>query len=344
MNIYDISKQANVSIATVSRVLNNSPHVSDKTRKKVLDVIEASGYTPNAFARGLGAKSTKIIGILCADSSDIYLANAIFHLEKALRQSGYDSLLCCTGYDLKDKQHYLELLLAKKVDAAILVGSHFVDTQPAPNQYLFEASKQIPLMLINGHLESDNIYSTLCDDYHAMLHLTHDLMALGKQHFIYLHRALSYSGQRKKDGFLNAYNAYPLTSAHSYTMCLCEDMASSQAALTHLYKQGIPMDCIIACDDELAIGAVKFAKAHQLAVPEELSIMGYNNSKLADCCDPELSSIDSKIEQLSLLTVSHLMNLFDGVSIPHYTLVPSERILRKTTSNNLSTKTKERLQ
>ena len=86
MNIYDISKQAGVSIATVSRVLNGSSSVKPKTRKKVLDVIEKCGYTPNAFARGLGLDSMNSIGILCADCSDIYLAKAVYYIEGNLRE------------------------------------------------------------------------------------------------------------------------------------------------------------------------------------------------------------------------------------------------------------------
>ena len=77
MNIYDVSKKAQVSIATVSRVLNGNPNVSEKTRSKVLSVMDELGYTPNIFARGLGLNTIKTIGIMCSDSSDLYLANAI---------------------------------------------------------------------------------------------------------------------------------------------------------------------------------------------------------------------------------------------------------------------------
>ena len=86
MNIYDISRRAGVSIATVSRVLNNSPHVSEATRKKVMAVIEGTGYVPNAFARGLGLNTMKTIGLLCPDASDPYLSQALTFLERAFRQ------------------------------------------------------------------------------------------------------------------------------------------------------------------------------------------------------------------------------------------------------------------
>ena len=103
MTIYDISKKAGVSIATVSRVLNGSSSVSEKTKEKVLNVIEQCGYTPNAFARGLGLNTMKTIGIMCADSSDIYLAKAVYYIERKLHANGYDSILICSGMSLRPR-------------------------------------------------------------------------------------------------------------------------------------------------------------------------------------------------------------------------------------------------
>ena len=88
MNIYDVSNKAGVSIATVSRVLNGNAKVSSATRNKVLDAMKELDYTPNVFARGLGLNTMKTIGIMCIDSSDIYLANAVYYLEQELRKHG----------------------------------------------------------------------------------------------------------------------------------------------------------------------------------------------------------------------------------------------------------------
>ena len=84
INIYDVSKKAGVSIATVSRVLNGNTRVSEKTRDKVINAMKELDYTPNVFARGLGLNTMKTIGIMCIDSSDIYLANAVYYLEPTL--------------------------------------------------------------------------------------------------------------------------------------------------------------------------------------------------------------------------------------------------------------------
>ena len=153
MNIYDVSERAGVSIATVSRVLNGNPNVSEKTRNRVLEIMDELGYTPNVFARGLGLNTMKTVGIMCSDSSDPYLANAIYYLERELRSHGYDSILCCTGTSLENKRQYFELLLSKRVDAMILAGSKFIEMKEEDNSYIIEAAKDLPVMLVNGFLD-----------------------------------------------------------------------------------------------------------------------------------------------------------------------------------------------
>ena len=164
MTIYDISEKAGVSIATVSRVLNGSNNVSEKTKKKVLDVINQYEYTPNAFARGLGLNTMKTIGIMCADSSDPYLAKAIYYIEQKLRANGYDSILCCTGYDLDTKASSMNLLITKKVDGIILVGSNFIYEKEDDNKYILGAAGQVPVMLLNAAMDAPNVYSIVSDD------------------------------------------------------------------------------------------------------------------------------------------------------------------------------------
>lgn len=201
MTIYDISKKAGVSIATVSRVLNGSDKVRPATRKKVMDIIEKYDYTPNAFARGMGLHSVQTIGILCADSSDLFLAKAVYYLEQELQSNGYESLLCCTGYNLDIKKNYLNLILSKKVDGIILVGSNFIGTNEEENQYIKDVSAQVPIMLLNASFDYPNVYSTLCDDYTSMFEATVSMLDAGIEDILYLYNSNSYSGVKKLGGF-----------------------------------------------------------------------------------------------------------------------------------------------
>ncbi|EEG52317.1 LacI family DNA-binding transcriptional regulator [Enterocloster asparagiformis] len=332
MNIYDVSKHAGVSIATVSRVLNGNPNVSEKTRNKVMNVMAELGYTPNVFARGLGLNTMQTIGIMCSDSSDPYLANAIYYLERALRSFEYDAILCCTGYDLDAKQKYFNLLRSKRVDAIILAGSKFVEMRPKDNSYLIEAAKDLPLMLVNGYLEGENIYSTLCDDHAAMHHAATGLLKSGRRRILYLYTSYSFSGVNKMEGYKDAYRDFGLPLNESLICQCAKDISVARDTLLGLHGQGLEFDAVITSDDSLAVGAVKYAHEAGISIPDQLSVIGYNNSLLSRCTDPEITSIDSKVEALCTTTINTLMGVFSGMNVPSRTTIASDLIKRQTTN------------
>lgn len=159
MTIYDISEKAGVSIATVSRVLNGSNKVSEKTRQKVLAIMAEYDYTPNAFARGLGLNTMNTIGILCTVSSAAHTANLIYSIEQRLHDNQYDTLIYFTGSDLESRQKYLNLLLSKKVTAIILASFDFEPRKSKEENCIKEAAKSVPVMLLDAAIDAPNIYS-----------------------------------------------------------------------------------------------------------------------------------------------------------------------------------------
>lgn len=332
MNIYDVSQQAGVSIATVSRVLNGNPNVSEKTRTRVMKVMDELGYTPNVFARGLGLNTMKTIGIMCSDSSDPYLANAIYFLERELRSNGYDSILCCTGTSLENKRQYFELLLSKRVDAIILAGSKFVEMKDKDNAYIIEAAKDIPVMLVNGCLNAPGIYSTVCDDYTAMYQAAEMLIRSGRRHILYLYTSYSYSGVNKLQGYKDALDALGIPVREELIHQCAKNLQDAKELLLSLSGSGLTFDAIMTSDDSLAVGAVKYAHAKGLSIPDDFSIIGYNNSILSYCTDPEISSIDTKIEALCTTTVNTLMGVFGGNNVPGKTTVAADFIQKQTTN------------
>ena len=332
MNIYDVSKKANVSIATVSRVLNGNPNVSDKTRAKVLAVMEQLGYTPNVFARGLGLNTMRTIGIMCSDSSDLYLANGIYYLERDLRSNGYDAILCCTGFELETKQKYFDLLCSKRVDAIILAGSKFVEIKPRDNTYILDAAAKIPIMLVNGYLEGENIYSTVCADQAAVYQAASRLIQSGRRKLLYVYTSTSYSGINKLQGFKNALADAGISESPEYIRQCAKDITAARELFLSLRKEGLEFDAVITSDDSLAAGAVKYANTMGISIPDELSIIGYNNSILSLCSDPELTSIDSKVEALCTTTVNTLMGVFSGGNVPSRTTIAADLIKRETTN------------
>lgn len=331
MNIYDVSEKAGVSIATVSRVLNGNSNVSEKTKQKVLAVMEELGYVPNVFARGLGLNSMNTVGIMCADSSDIFLANAIKYIERELRKNGYDSFLCCTGYELKNKQNYLSLLLSKRVDAIILIGSTFLEFNKKDNQYIMNASKDVPIILINGYLNNKNIYCTLCDDIQSSYEATKLLYQEGRRRPLFLYSSKSYSSLRKLEGYQKAVEEMNHGIAKELIHICPNTIEDSKNLLLKLSNEGLSFDSVFAAEDILAVGAIKYAKEQGLNIPKDLSVIGYNNSILATCCEPELTSIDNHVEAISITSVNALMRVLNGEKMPNKHTISNDLVIRKTT-------------
>ena len=334
MNIYDISRRAGVSIATVSRVLNNSPHVSENTRKKVMAVIEGTGYVPNAFARGLGLNTMKTIGLLCPDASDPYLSQALTYLERAFRQQGYDCLLSCTDKELQARQQGVELLKSRHVDGIVLMGSSFIEDIPSDNDYIRDAAQSVPVVLLNGAFPCDNVYGVQCDDQRAVKEATLSLLESGCKRILCLYHSNNYSGRKKLAGYRDAHAQAGMTVDEKLLCYFDHDKGSVHQVcetLLQLEREGLAFDAVLASEDILAVGALKYAKAAGKRVPEEMSIVGYNNSSLCVCTEPELTSVDNKLLAICEHIAATMMGVLEGKEMPQKTIFTGELIKRGTT-------------
>lgn len=328
MNIYDIAKLAGVSIATVSRVVNGSPRVSEKTRQKVLSVMEENNYTPNVFARGLGLDSMQIIGIICPDVADAYMARAVSFLERRLKEYGYDCILYCSGHEQQKKEEAVDLIMKKRIDALILVGSTYTgygDDDSSSVEYIRRAAEKVPVFLINGKISGENIYSVYNRDEEAVYDAVSRLIRSGRKRILFLTDSRSYSVSQKMEGYERALreNGLPVLGE----LKLLTENRIHQVRDILLARHTLEYDSVLATDDALAVGAVKCANAKGLKIPEELSVIGYNNSEYSVCCEPELTTIDNTSEKLCNITIDNIMKLLKGADVPAE--VPVECMLVK---------------
>ena len=334
MNIYDISERAGVSIATVSRVLNDSPRVSPKTREKVLQVMAECGYVPNAFARGLGLNTMKTIGLLCPNAADPYLAQALAFLERAFRAHGYDCLLACTGRDLPSRIQHLEEMQKRHVDGIVLMGSTFVENSDQDNQYIRAAAQNVPIVLLNGSLKHENVYCVLCDDLAATMEAVRFLIASGRRRILYLHHNRNDSGRRKLAGYREGLASAGIPVDEELVRFFSEDKMSVPLVrdyLLELSRSGLAFDAVLTSEDVLAVGAAKYARIVGLSIPEDLSIIGYNNSTMCLCSEPELTSVDNKLQALCSQCVSTLLGVLKQEEMPQKTVFSAELIRRGST-------------
>lgn len=324
MNIYDIAQKSGVSIATVSRVINGGRSVSPKTQETVLRVIQEAGYTPNAFARGLGLNTMRQIGLLVSDVSDTYYANEVAMLEKALRKAGFDVLLRCTGTETDQKKETLAQMLKRHVDAVILVGSSMQEQDD--NSHILEAAEQIPVILVNGCVKGKNIICVRCDEMEGVRCCVRDMCSSGCRSLLFFYHTLSFSCRQKLKGFqlgLKECQDKGMPTVGD-NMCISGGFDEIMEGAEN-YLREHPADGIIGADDMTAVAVQKATQKLGQMVP----LVGINNSILSKAATPAISSIDNMAETMCTTAIKNLLDLFDGKRVPEDTVVSPEFIERE---------------
>jgi LacI family transcriptional regulator/LacI family asc operon transcriptional repressor len=322
ITIYDIAQKCNVSIATVSRVLNGSNRVSEKTRARVLQAMKDMGYEPNPFARGLGLDSMKIIGVLCTDVADIFYAHAVSLIEDALRAHHFDVMLSNTGSDKGRSSKYITELTAKHVDAIIIIGTPF--STESDIRQLQKTAEAIPVITINSDYHQPNMYSVVCNEKEGMRQIVHALAKKKCQSILYLYDTLTYSGRHKLDGFRLGLRDLGLKEPPELIRQIPKDLDSAEKIIDKLIEKKIAFDAIVASEDVLAVGAQRAALRHGRYV----SVIGCNNSILAQCATPTLTSLDNKLQSLCTAAVDLIIELMAGKDVPIRTEFNPELIER----------------
>lgn len=326
MNIYDIAKKAGVSVATVSRVLNDSPKVSERSKQKVKAVMDAEGYVPNIFARGLTLNTVRTVGIICPVISDINHAEAVSHLESLLRKNGFDTLLTCSGGYDTDKAGCLDLLMAKRVDAIVCIGSTMKEFRE--KSCFAVAAGQVPVVIVNGLVKCDNVYSVLCDEETAAFECVRNLHERGFDDIVYMYDTDTYSGHQKLQGFRRGADGCGIGEDRHVEIKIDTDpngIDSAFSATSKLLESGRKIAALIAADDIIAVGAQKALTHYGLKVP----IVGFNNSRFAQCADPEISSVDIMVESLCGTAISLLMDVLKGKPAPDRVLLSAKFVERE---------------
>ena len=331
MNIYDIAELAGVSIATVSRVLNDSPHVAEQTKLRIRRIMEEHGYVPGGFSRGLSLSSMKTIGLICPDVADPYMARAVAYLEHGLRDCGYDCILCCSGYACEDRRIAVSSILQRRVDALVLIGSGYGDDDPDSEKvsYIREAARQVPVFLINGYIRGENICCALCDDFGASYSAVKEMIQSGRRKILFLSHSHSYSTNQKRKGYETALAEAGLPVREELCGCVPNRIDRACDYLQRVLTADV--DGVFATADGLAVGVLKWAKRRGLSVPEDLCIIGYNDSPISVCCDPELSTIDSRGDRLCQIIIDSMKLRLSGKEVHEKVYAKGYLIRRATT-------------
>ena len=320
MNIYDIAREAGVSIATVSRVLNHKDIVRADTRAKVEKVLKRCNYAPSAIAQGMVSKSLHTVAVLTVDIRDSHYARTAYTIEREFGRRGYEVILCNTGGDRVETLRTLQAVAQKQVDGLILVGSIFnTICQGAEMENLL---RKMPVVLANGTLALPDAYSVMVDDCRGVEMAVEHLVKTGRRNLYYIKDKSTDSAAAKAKGFLSGMTAAGL-DADGHVLETGETLEDGIRVVQQLLAEGIRPDGILCGEDLTAAGVLKALLRAGIRVPEETAVVGYDNSTYARLCEPELTSVDTKPEQVALLCVQLLQSRIEhGEDYSSVTLQP----------------------
>lgn len=309
MNIYDIAKEAGVSISTVSRVMNHKDRVNPATKKRVEEVLAKYDYTPSAIARGMVSKSMKTVSVLTVDIRVPHYARTAYTIEREFSRKGYEVTLCNTGGELEETEKYLRTMLEKKVDGIVLVGSVF--NTICKRAEIESLLKNVPVVLANGKLDLPNSYSVLVDDRYGISLAVEHLLQNGHKELYYLKDMDTVSARLKSEGFVSELEKCGFQDARRRVIQTELSIEGGMKAVERLLEEKREVTGIVCGEDMTAAGVVKALLQHGLRIPEDVAVTGFNNSEYARICEPQLTTVDNKPELVAMMSVQLLTSLIE---------------------------------
>ncbi|GAA4632233.1 LacI family DNA-binding transcriptional regulator [Actinoallomurus vinaceus] len=329
MRLADIAAQAGVSEATVSRVLNGKQGVAPATRQAVIDALDHLGYERPARLR---QSRTGLIGLIVAE-----LDNPIFPafaqvIENTLAVHGYTAVLCALAPGGINEDDYTDLLLERGVSGIVFVSGLHADSQADHGRYKRLTDRGLPIVLINGYAEGVDATFVSSDEAGSMelavahlAHLGHRRigLAVGQERFVPVIRKTE--GYRR--GMAERLGAADVDDWIVNTIFTVE---GGEAAAKRLLDRG----CTAICcgSDMMAIGAIRAVRQRGLRVPEDVSVIGFDDSPLMAYVDPPLTTVRQPVREMALVAVRGLLDEIQGVGAPHTELVfRPELVVRSST-------------
>jgi len=295
MNIYDIAKLSGVSIATVSRVLNNKPGVSIEARNSVMSVVEKNNFIPNQLAKSLANKKSYVVGIVMPGINH-YFSHRVDAINKVLKEEGYSLMITANYKDynsIDDDIWNFNLLIEKRVDGIIYFPTHVSEKHI---ELLHRIEKKIPIVVTDSEIDGIGISSVIQDSYSSTLELMNYLIGGGHRTIGFIN-GLSYdkvnlgrfNAYRDSletasivfDEALVVYGHYSLESGYASMKTLMEQQQDKQQKIT----------AVFAANDSMAMGAIKYLHETGLKVPEDISVVGYDGIEFGQFFIPSLTTI-----------------------------------------------------
>jgi LacI family transcriptional regulator len=328
--IKEVADHAGVSVATVSRVVNNTGYVSTDLRERVQEAMTMLNYRPSALARSLRRQESLTIGVLLPQLNQPFFSTLAFVMEKTLFASDYRTLICSSEEDPGKEAAYIDMLLRQRVDGVLLVPTG----QSADNVSRLLASR-VPAVLIDRDLPGLPINRVMSDNRGGALLGARHLLELGHRRIAVL-SGVPYGEvmQMRLDGIAQAFDEYGVEYSHHTLIgsAVPEFETSYQAARGLLQGEDRPT-AVFALTDVIAVGVLHAAAELRIPVPQALSVVGFDNIPLASYSIPSLTTVSQPIARMGTTAVSILLRQINAPDAPPESVtLETELALRKSTA------------
>lgn len=318
--IKDVAKKANVSVATVSRVINNTGYVNHETRKIVETAIDELGYVPNELARSLFRKRSNIIGLIVPHISTYFFAELIESLEEPIMQHGYKLMIFNSKDDIEIEKKYINVLSQYNIDGLILVAN----TQSV-RSYL---NLKLPIITID-HIIDKSIPSITSDNVQGGELAARKLVASGAKKIIHFRGpSVLITVVDRARGFYQVMDEHNI-DVHSFDL---DFKAPDLEDIEMFIKKHPDVDGIFCSSDIIAMYVISVLKKLDYKVPDDVQVIGFDNIELSAVLIPTLTTIAQPIEEMGIRTVDTLLKMIDKKEIEEkHQLIPVSIIERDST-------------
>lgn len=301
--IKDVAKIANVSVATVSRVINGSKPVSEEVKERVLKVIEEMSFKPNLMARGLAKKKSNMIGVIITDITNVYFGELVAAIEKTANFYNYSTILCSSHIDENKEIENFNLLKEKGVDGIIFTLHKKVQQRVLD----FIENTDIPTISLDKYCKGT--VSISVDNYKEMYHMTKYLISIGHRNIGYLggDSAIDTTGNLRYEGHRKALSEANINLKPSMFVDGDFTIESGYNACEKLLMFNDQISAIVCVCDEMAFGAINCLIDKGLRVPEDISVTGFDDILLCKFTRPRLTTVHQPITEIGELATKTLI-------------------------------------
>lgn len=333
--IKDVAKRANVSISTVSHVINQTKHVNPDTALRVREAVKELNYKTNIFAKNLKSQSTRQIGVVVTDICGLFFPYVIKEICREANKNGYTVTLVDSGADITLERQGVSTLAESCVDGIILSSAVATDQKEEYAAELTEllsaGTKKIPLVMMERDFTAYGIDSICTDTYTGGLKAMEHLVELGCSYIA--HITTPYVQEGRYFAYRTVLEKYQIPYRKDYVETGDFTHESGYRCMKEILSKKLPLDGVFVSNDQMAVGAVAALKEAGKRIPEDVRVIGFDDVFICESMEPSLSSVHIDKVLLGQKSISLLLDRIQGknVQLPYKETVENSLVVRHST-------------